>query len=183
MTEPQHDDDGQRMRRFASGDRAAFEELVRTWEKPLGRFLNRLLPDSHRAADLLQECFLKVFLNGHRYREAGQFRVWIYRIALNSARDEARRIARKPMATMPADWEPSSFHDDGSERSELAEIVRRALADLPAPQRETVVLRHYQDLSFEDMARVLDVPATTLKSRFAVAMKKLESELRPKFAD
>ena len=183
MTEPERDANGERMRRFASGDRAAFEELVRIWERPLGRFLNRLIPDSHRAADLLQECFLKVFLNGHRYREAGQFRVWIYRIALNSARDEARRSARKPVATLPTDWEPISFRDGDSERSELAEIVRRALTELPAPQRETVVLRHYQDLSFEEMARVLDVPATTLKSRFNVAMKKLESELRPKFSD
>lgn len=173
------DPDGERMRRWASGDRAAFEELVRAWEMPIGRFLARLCGRSDEAADLTQEVFLRVFLTGARYQDSGRFKTWLYQIALNLARDSARRTARKPAVPLTASHDPP---DDAGEfdRQEQAEVVAAALAALPAPLREVVALRHYEGLNFEAMSRLLGVPATTLKSRFAVAMAKLEEILVPK---
>ena len=170
------DTDGERMRRWAAGDRTAFEEIVRAWERPMGRFLGRLTGDAHEASDLTQELFLRVYLNGAKYREEGGFRTWLYRIALNLARDAARRKVRKQV--LP--WRDS--HDrpgpDGDEDlGERAALVAAALAELPEAQREVVVLKHYEVMNFEAMSRLLGIPATTLKSRFGVAMAKLELAL------
>ena len=84
------------MRLWAAGDRAAFEAIVRTWEGPVGRFLVRLTGDADEASDLTQEVFLRVYLKGAKYREAGMFRTWLFQIALNLSRDAARKRGRKP---------------------------------------------------------------------------------------
>ena len=176
MHESSPDIDGDRMRRWAEGDRAAFEEIVRQWERPIARFLARLCGDAEEASDLTQEVFLRVYLRRAGYRDEGHFRTWLYQIALNLARDMARRKARKPVIPLRTEHDsPGSMElDDGSER---AASVAAALAELPVAQREVVVLRHYEDLSFEAMASLLGTPSTTLKSRFAVAMQKLEQAL------
>ncbi len=177
MREPPPDSDGEAMRRWVAGDRGAFEGIVRRWEGPVGRFLARLTGDGEEASDLLQEVFLRVYLKGAAYRDVGHFRTWLYQIALNLARDAARRKVRKPAVALTEMHDPpcaAEPPDDG----ERAALVSAALAELPAAQREVVVLRHYEDLTFEAMARLLGVPATTLKSRFGVAMAKLEQALR-----
>ena len=177
MRDPIPDIDGARMRRWAAGDRAAFEEIVREWERPVGRFLARLTGDTAEASDLTQEVFLRVYLCGAAYREQGSFRTWLYQVALNLARDAARRKARRPSIPLRDlhDSPGGIAPDDATER---AALVSAALAGLPGAQREVVVLRHYEDMSFEAMARLLGTPATTLKSRFAVAMARLEQTLR-----
>lgn len=176
MRESSPETDGDRMRRWAAGDRAAFEEIVRRWEVPICRFLARLCSDPHEASDLTQELFLRVYLRGAGYRDEGHFRTWLYRIALNLARDAARRRTRKPAVPLTEvhDKAGRSEEPDGGER---AALVRRALAELTEAQREVVVLRHYEDLSFEAMARLLGIASTTLKSRFLTAMGKLEQTL------
>ena len=174
------DPDGDRMRRWAAGDRAAFEEIVRAWEGPVGRFVYRLTFDVHAAADLTQEVFLRLFRAGAKYRDGGQFKTWLYQIALNLCRDAARRKARKPAVPLTAEMDPQDLCDAGYEHRETAEVVAAAVAALPPPLREVVVLRHYEDMSFEAMGRLLGVPATTLKSRFGAAMTELEAVLIPR---
>lgn len=167
------------VRRWQRGDPAAFEAIVRAWEKPVGRFLARLTGCPDRAGDLLQDVFTRVHLARDKYRDDGHFGTWVYRIALNLARDAARRNRRPPPAPL-ADVDPESSDapaDAAADRRETAAIVAAALAELPAPLREVVLLRHYEGLSFEDMGRLLGTPATTLKSRFAVALRKLADEL------
>jgi RNA polymerase sigma-70 factor (ECF subfamily) len=172
------DADADLIRAWKRGDRAAFERLVRTWEGRMGRFLARLTGCPETAGDLSQEVFLRVYLARDRYADDGRFGMWIYRIALNLARDAARRA--RPPAPL-ADFEPSSPAADRAEyvaeRQEIAALVAGALSDLPAPLREVVVLRHYECLSFEEMGRLLATPATTLKSRFAVALRRLHDSL------
>jgi RNA polymerase sigma-70 factor (ECF subfamily) len=182
MPDTAPDPDGERMRRWASGDRTAFEEIVRAWQGPVGRFLVRLTGDVEQASDLVQEAFLRVYLNGAKYTHGGQFKTWLYQIALNLARDAARRAARKPVAKLTQSHDPPGDTGVSFEQRERAEVVTAALATLPAHLREVVVLRHYEGLNFEAMGRLLGVPATTLKSRFAVAMKKLEEVLVPKLS-
>ena len=154
----------------------AFEEIVRSWERPIGRFLTRLTGNADEASDLTQELFLRVYLNGARYREGGTFRTWLYRIALNLARDAARRKTRKSTLPLPERFDQPDV-DIAHDLWERAGIVAAALTELTVNQREVVVLKHYESLSFEAMSRLLDTPATTLKSRFAVAMAKLEQAL------
>jgi RNA polymerase sigma-70 factor (ECF subfamily) len=158
------------------GDPAAFEALVRRWQGPVARFLARLVGRADWVPDLCQEVFLRVHLARARYRETGQFSTWLYQIALNVARDAGRRRRREqqPLPRQPADEWPA---EAACERRELTDAVVRALAELPSPLREVLVLRHYENLSFAEIARVLGTPASTLKSRFAAALERLRLRL------
>ena len=120
-----------------------------------------------------------MYLQAGRYRDDGRFGTWVFRIAVNLARDAARRKAVRKAAPLPVTEPPGRDGpaDGWAESAECADAVAAALAELPDPLREVVVLRHYEDLSFEEMARLLGVPATTLKSRFAVAMRQLQERL------
>lgn len=166
-------------RSWVQGDPTAFEALVRFWEQPVARFLARLAVEADQVADLCQEVFLRVYLARDRYRETGAFATWLYRIALNVARDSARRRRRTPGSL--ADQEPASSvatAGAASAQHELAEAVARAIADLPRPMREVLVLRHYEGMRFEAIARLTGTPASTLKSRFAAALARLRSALQ-----
>jgi RNA polymerase sigma-70 factor (ECF subfamily) len=177
-------DDAELIRRWQDGDEPAFEALVRRWQDPIGRFLARLAgPDD--AADLTQEVFLRmheVFLRARGgYRENGEFRGWLYRVALNAARDASRRERRRPAASShepPEVPDPALSADDELRRQERERAVRQALADLPIDQRAVLVLRHYENLSFEAMSVLLKAPASTLKSRFAAALAQLRARLK-----
>jgi RNA polymerase sigma-70 factor, ECF subfamily len=171
-------DDADLMARWRQGDVGAFEALVRRWQGPIGRFLYRLTGDAGRAADLCQEVFLRVYQNGRGYREAGTFSTWLYRIALNAARDAARRGKHAPIplaGNEPADRALPA--EAICQRDELAGLVERAVAELPPDQREALVLRHYEQMSFEAMAQLTGVAASTLKSRYAAAMVRLRERL------
>lgn len=169
--------DGELVARWRQGEPAAFEALLRRWERPIARFLARLLPQPDQAADVCQEVFLRVYLAGPHYREQGAFSSWLYRIALNAARDAARRHRQPPVALLEEPAGAGRTPAGACEQRELSQTVARALADLPETLREVLVLRHYEDMNFEDMARVLGTPASTLKSRFAVALSRLRASL------
>jgi RNA polymerase sigma-70 factor, ECF subfamily len=169
-------EDADLIRRWQQGDVDAFGAVVRRWERPIARFLARLLGPDAGVADLTQEVFLRAHRAIGRYREGGTFATWLYRIALNLARDAARRAKRAP-APLPAEVPANGPEADPWDRRELADAVTLALAELPGALREVLVLRHYEGVNFEQMARLLGVPASTLKSRFAVALGRMRKRL------
>jgi RNA polymerase sigma-70 factor (ECF subfamily) len=173
----QHDAD--MMRRWQEGDAGAFEELVRRWQQPVGRLVSRLAGNPDQAADLCQEVFVRLYMKAAGYRESGAFSSWLYQIALNVTRDAARRSRRAPLPLEEHDPPAAAASGEAAcEYQELTRLVQEALADLPAPLREVLVLRHYQDMNFEQMARLLNTAASTLKSRFAVALTRLRGRLK-----
>jgi RNA polymerase sigma-70 factor (ECF subfamily) len=171
-------DDAELIRRWQAGEAAAFEELVRRWQQPVARFLTRLAGRAEQVPDLCQEVFLRVYLARTRYRDRGVFSTWLYQIALNVARDAARR--RRPEPQSLANHEPAEVKPAQAtcEQHELAQALQRAIGELPAPLREVLVLRHYEEMNFEQIARLLGVPASTLKSRFTVALSRLRRRLQ-----
>jgi len=119
-----------------------------------------------------------VFDAGHCYRETGTFSTWLYRIALNVARDAGRRRRREPLSLANAEPPARSPPPERiCEQQEVAEMVARAVAELPEPLRLVLVLRHYEEMSFEEMARLTGTPASTLKSRFTAALDRLRRRL------
>jgi RNA polymerase sigma-70 factor (ECF subfamily) len=165
--------------RWRGGDATAFTLLVRRWQQPIARFLTHLLGRPDLAADLCQEVFLRAFQAGPRYRECGTFSAWLYRIALNVARDLSRR--RSHFATLPLEnGEPVAATpppDAICALRETTQLVTAAVAQLPEALRLVLVLRHFEDMSFEEIARLTATPASTLKSRFAAALNQLRGRL------
>ena len=170
------DADAELMQRWRAGDAAAFALVVRRWEPALARFLARLT-SADRVPDLMQETFLRLYRAGPTYRENGHFSTWLFQIALNVSRDAVRRT--RPVQPLSDDEPPakSPSAESQCERRELGERVAQAVAELPAPMREVIALRHDAGMNFEEMARQLKVPASTLKSRFAVALRRLRERL------
>src|SRR5262249_28761010 len=156
-------DDAELIQRWQHGDAAAFEALVRRWQQPVGRFLFRLVGREEEANDLCQEVFLRVFLAGPRYRANAAFSTWLYRIALNVTRDAARRNRRRPVAlsdhSLP---DPASSAEAVCQQQETADLVTRAVAELPEALRIVLVLHHYEGMNFEAIARLTGTPASTL---------------------
>lgn len=172
-------DDADLIHRWQHGDAAAFEALVRRWQQPIGRFLFRLVGREEEASDLCQEVFLRVFLAGPRYRPRAAFSTWLYRIALNVARDAARRARRNPVALFDREVQDNtSSAEVVCQRQELTNIVARAVAELSEPLRSVLVLHHYEQMNFEEIARLTATPASTLKSRFAAALHRLRQRLQ-----
>lgn len=161
------------------GDPDAFEAIVRRWEAPIGRFLSRMVENPEDAQDLSQEVFLRVYQARESYRENGAFQIWLYRIALNAARDAARRHRKRANPIGNCEKEsPQASPEAESQHNELADAIERIIANLPHALREVLILRHYEGMSFAQMSRLLKTPASTLKSRFSTALMRVRELLR-----
>ncbi len=170
--------DADEMDRWRRGDGAAFEALVERWQRPVARFLFRYTGRADLVADLCQEVFLRVYQAGPRYRESGTFPGWLFRIALNAARDAGRRRRRDPAPLAGAEpVDPAMTAEALCRRRELGLVMARAAAELPEPLRVVLALRHDDGLSFEEIARLTGAPASTVKSRFAAALSRLRTRL------
>jgi RNA polymerase sigma-70 factor, ECF subfamily len=171
-------------------DHEAFARLVQRWEQPIHRLCTRMTGDASRGEDLKQETFLRVFQARKTYQPTARFSTFLWRIALNLCYDELRRDQRR--AQFPRDDEDPHgqeavelppAEDPGPDlraaRSEEAELVRRALLQLPEIYRSVIVLRHYEDLKLVEIAEVLEIPEGTVNSRMAEALSRLSRMLEP----
>ena len=163
-------------------DPQAFAQLVRRWERPIQSLCTRMTGDTHRAEDLAQEAFARVFTRRKTYEGSGRFSTFLWRVALNLCHDELRKIKRRRESFLGDDAgggaEPAV---DGEApgpdlclvEQERAEAVRRALLKLDEPYRTVVVMRHYEGLKFREIGEVLEIPEGTVKSRMAEALGQL----------
>jgi RNA polymerase sigma-70 factor (ECF subfamily) len=147
------------MLEFQGGSRAAFEELFARYRKPLYCLFGRRLNNPERAEDLVQETFLAVIRAASRYEPRALVRTYLYGIALNLLAAERRKFS--PGGTSgEAAPEPKT---DGTPESAL--WVRQAMEKLDAPDREILMLREYEQLSYSDIADLLRIPVNTVRSR------------------
>lgn len=172
-------DDEQLMEQFLDGVRGALEMLVVRYEKPLYRFACRMLGDSGAAEDAFQETFLKVFRKRHQYVKSRRFKPWIYQICLNVCRDMLRQGKRRNEVSLTLELVRASSSGVAEEAvASLDKIrVRRALYHLSKKHREVLLLSHYQDLDYAEIAEILDVPVGTVKSRKFNAIRNLAKVL------
>ena len=173
-------------------DHGAFASLVHRWEEPIRRLCARLTGDLHRAEDLAQEVFARLFVHRQAFRQGSKFSTYLWRCALNHSYSELRRPRYRHETVLPP-----SASDDGGEgkgldefpadeppphetvsRQETGEEVRRALAELPEHYRSVLVLRHYEDLKFREIAEILGLPEGTVKTRMTEALNELARLLR-----
>ena len=156
------------IRAAAAGDLRAFEQLVRTYQEPVWRFLRRLLGDAGVAEDVAQETFLRVFRRLPTFTFEDKFSTWVFQIARNAGVDELRsRRRRLRLASLAPPPTPAVGMPDA--RAE----IDAALASLPVDLREAIVLIEVLGLRYREVARVLGVPEGTVKSRVFSARSRL----------
>ncbi len=172
--------DHQLMRLSQQGDAAAFAQIVERWQGPVARIVSQLLGPRVDVEDLCQEVFVRVLRAGDRYRPSHAFSTWMYRIALNVARDFRRRQLRRPQTLATSQDLPSGALPtvDVVARGEEQETIAAALAALPNEVREILVLKHFGHLSSGEIAQLMNLPPSTVKSRLQSALKRLRGELQ-----
>lgn len=172
-------------------DEVAFAQLVRRWQPFIQRLCERMTGDAQIAEDLAQETFVRVFARRKEYEGSGKFSTWLWRIALNLCYDELRRRQRRektifdnqggePAAGFEAFMATHAAPDRLLAEQERAGLVQRTLDELPEIYRAVLVLRHYENLKFREIAEVLGVPEGTVKSRMAEALTQFGRVLKPK---
>jgi RNA polymerase sigma-70 factor (ECF subfamily) len=183
--------DEQMMRRVKLQDDAqAFARLMARWEGPIQRLCARMTGDAHRAEDLTQAVFVRVFARRSDWEPRGRFSTFLWRIALNLCHDELRKTNRRGECSFEALAEAGAGGlellaaeepppDVQAEARERGELVRRAVLKLAPHYRAVVALRHYEQLKFHEIAAVLDIPEGTVKSRMAEALTQLGRLLKP----
>jgi RNA polymerase sigma-70 factor (ECF subfamily) len=175
--------------RCVAGDEVACAELVEEHQRMVFQLALNLLGDRDEALDLSQEVFLRVFRTIHRFRGQSSLRTWIYRIAINQARNRHRFWRRRHRADQVSLDAHLEVHGDFPSRGELgpdsvlaqkelAGQLKRALDHLPFDQRTAIVLREVDGLSYEEIAFSLGVAVGTVKSRLTRARQALRIELR-----
>jgi RNA polymerase sigma-70 factor, ECF subfamily len=176
----------------SGGDRQAFEELVRRFEKEMYGYLRHYLGDAEMAEDVFQQTFLQVHLKCDQFEAGRKVRPWLYTVATNQAIDYQRRNRRHRAASLDRrlardfEGEPGALIEtlggpDGgpgeeAEAAEQVEQLRRAVDELPEATRQVIQLVYFQGLKYREAAGILGIPVGTVKSRLHTAIEKL-SEL------
>jgi len=170
---------------FQRGDSSAFDALLRRWEAKIRGAIYRVVGPSEDVRDLSQETFLKAYRGLHGFRKDARFSSWLYQIALNVCRDRLRRRrhwaelsfdeleegGQEPqMATRPEALDVVAARD-------LSRAVEAAMGTLPPEQREAIVLKEYQGLTFAEIAEALGIPVSTVKTRLYRGLSHLRGEL------
>ena len=170
---------------FQDGDASAFDQLVRRWDRRIHGAIYRVVGADEDARDLCQEAFLKAYRGLGSFKREARFSSWLYQIALNVCRDRLRRRrGRVPVsldeleastdvrlrATSPSPLELVEAQD-------LSRVVERAMAGLSEDEREVIVLKEYQGLTFPEIAETLAIPQSTVKTRLYRGLSLLRHRL------
>ena len=178
------------LRGLRAGIEGAYQELIDRYEQPIFNMVYRLLGNQTDACDVVQEVFLKVFRSVHSFREQSSLRTWIYRIAVNEANNHRRWFARHCRREVPLeknrpddDYSIELAQDPGRSPyeqaldSETRAIVERALTRINPLFRTAVVLRDIQNMTYEEIADILQISLGTVKSRILRGREALRREL------
>ena len=188
----QDDPDAVLMLRVKRGDRAAFAELVEKYKQPLFNFVFRTLRDETETEDVAQNTFLQVWKSRARYERTAKFSTWLFTIARNLCLNEIRRRSRHPAESLEEthpehDDQPSRQYEDKkiflptetALHGELAQKIEEALAELPENQRTAILLCRQDELSYEEIAEVLDCSLSATKSLIHRGREMLKEKLKP----
>jgi len=170
---------------FQRGDTSVFDLLVERWDRKIQGAIYRVVGPSEDARDLCQEAFLKAYRGLGTFKKDARFSSWLYQIALNVCRDRLRRRKGRHLVSFDDMDEASQAASTPSvptplqlaEAHDISDRVARAVADLPQDQREVIVLKEYQDLTFAEIADVLELPLSTVKTRLYRGLVQLRERL------
>ncbi len=176
--------------RVQKGDKAAFDLLVRKYQHRIAKLVSRYVSDRSEVEDVTQEAFIKAYRAIGGFRGESAFYTWLYRIAINTAKNYLVSQGRRPPASDMETEEAELIEAGASLRDvmtperhlladEIARTVERAISSLPEDLRTAITLREIDGLSYDEIAAVMDCPIGTVRSRIFRAREAIDSELRP----
>ena len=167
------------LRALSAGDRAAFAQLVDRWQTRLINFFYRATGNRADAEDLAQETFIELNRAAARYEAQGTFNAFIFTLARRRLIDSYRKKSRRPLEFVdPGDYFMQSQPDERDQSREIEEAFHRALAALPDNQRNAILMRQQQELSYEEIAQALEASVSAVKTWIHRARNHLRQELK-----
>jgi RNA polymerase sigma-70 factor (ECF subfamily) len=173
------------------GDKRAFELLVAKYQRKIFRLLSRLIRDAAEIEDVAQEAFIKAYRALPNFRGESAFYTWLYRIAINTAKNYLVAQGRRAPTTTETEIDEAENFDEGDQlrdvntpdsmllSKQVGEAVNRAIEKLPEDLRTAIVLRELEGLSYEEIAETMNCPIGTVRSRIFRAREAIAEELRP----
>ena len=173
--------------RFQKGDEQSYIELVNRYRDRLINFIYRFVNDTESAEDIVQDALLKVYTHKHYYKNIAKFSTWLYTIAGNLAKTELRKKKTRKVTNLSQmgpedkDFELTSNEPEtykATENEYLEKRIKIAINKLPLHFKTVTILREIQELSYEEISKIVDVPLGTVKSRINRARLQLQKELK-----
>ena len=176
--------------RVQQGDKRAFDALVIKYQSRIVKVITRYLHDPVEAMDVAQEAFIKAYRALPNFRGESAFYTWLYRIAINTAKNHLVSMGRRPpqddIEASEAEYYegPSALKDTASPekmvlRDEIEQVIFNAIEALPDDLRTAITLRELEDMSYEEIAEAMDCPVGTVRSRIFRAREAIDKTLRP----
>jgi RNA polymerase sigma-70 factor (ECF subfamily) len=184
------DSDQQLVERVQAGDKAAFDLLVRKYQHRVLKLVGRFVSDAAEAEDVSQEAFLKAYRALASFRGDSAFYTWLYRIAINTAKNALVSNRRRPVdfdldLQDPEQYDRHARLKEGDTpegvllTEEIRSVVEKAMEQLPEDLRTAIVLRELEGLSYEEIAEAMDCPVGTVRSRIFRAREAIDKKLKP----
>ena len=186
----QDDSDQQLVQRVQAGEKAAFDLLVRKYQHRVLKLVSRFVSDTAEAEDVAQEAFLKAYRALASFRGDSAFYTWLYRIAINTAKNALVSNRRRPVdfdldLQDPEQYDRHARLKEGDTpegvllTEEIRSVVEKAMEQLPEDLRTAIVLRELEGLSYEEIAEAMDCPVGTVRSRIFRAREAIDKKLKP----
>ncbi|MCP9494777.1 MAG: sigma-70 family RNA polymerase sigma factor [Pyrinomonadaceae bacterium MAG19_C2-C3] len=173
--------DEQILEEARAGNRNAFGEIVRRWERRIFALAYGMLGSVEDARDATQETFFAAYRNIGNFRGEARVSSWLHRIAVNQCITRTRRTKARPEVELETVLENQlasvDSHASSVEQDERSKDVRAAIATLPVELRQIVVMKEFEEMTFQEISNALDVPLSTVKSRLYTALKQLQMKL------
>ena len=183
--------DRQLVLRAQSGDKQAFELLVEKYQRKLARLLSRFIRDPAEVEDVTQEAFIKAYRALPAFRGDSAFYTWLYRIGINTAKNYLMALGRRAPTSTEVEAEEAEGFEEGEQlrdintpesvllSNEIAETVNSTIEQLPEELRTAIQMREIEGMSYEDIAKAMDCPIGTVRSRIFRAREAIAERLRP----
>jgi RNA polymerase sigma-70 factor (ECF subfamily) len=183
--------DRQLVARAQRGDKQAFELLVEKYQRKLARLLSRFIRDPAEVEDVTQEAFIKAYRALPAFRGDSAFYTWLYRIGINTAKNYLMAMGRRAPTSTEVEAEDAEGFEEGEQlrdintpeslllSSEIAKTVNATIEQLPEELRTAIQMREIEGMSYEDIAKAMDCPIGTVRSRIFRAREAIAEQLRP----
>ena len=163
--------------KFKGGDRTAFRELVLRYQKEIYFLAYRMVLNKEDAADIVQETFVQVFRKIHQFRSSSAFKTWLYRIAINQCKNFLRTLKKNRESVLVEDYiltDPKDSQPDVLLREERLRVITERIEKLPKKQKAILILRIYQNLSYNEIAEIVGGSVGSARVNFQHAIKNIK---------